>query len=201
MFDPEREKSVMSDDMPYPLLFLAKDARETRRLLVKGADPNFCTNMGRTALCFAHSPRQAEVLLRAGADINGNDLTSPLHHISDPETMLFLIDKGADVNKQDHFRQTPLFRVKSLACAEILVEHGAKKLLLTLMGAMFFRAGGWIVLILVALFCIADLIRGMPKKKQQTVSLRKRILIAVTVMIVTVLLAVLILVCHFSRGA
>ena len=75
------------------------------------------------------------------------------------------------------------------------------KLLLTLMGAMFFRAGGWIVLILVALFCIADLIRGMPKKKQQTVSPRKRILIAFTVMIVVVLLAVLILFCHFSRGA
>ena len=59
----------------------------------------------------------------------------------------------------------------------------------------------WIVLILVALFCIADLIRGMPKKKQQTVSPRKRILIAFTVMIVVVLLAVLILFCHFSRGA
>ena len=61
-----------SENNLYPPLFLAKDARETRKLLAEGADPNFCTNMGRTALCFAHSPRQAEVLIRAGADINGN---------------------------------------------------------------------------------------------------------------------------------
>lgn len=91
---PESEKNL------YPPLFLAKDARETRKLLAEGTDPNFCMNMGRTALCFAHSPRQAEVLIRAGADINGNDMTSPLHHISDPDTMLFLISKGANVNKQ-----------------------------------------------------------------------------------------------------
>ena len=109
----------------YPPLFLAKDARETRKLLAEGADPNFCTNMGRTALCFANSPRQAEVLIRAGADIDGNDLTSPLHHIADPETMRFLISKGADVNKLNHFRETPLFRVKNRACAEILIKHGA----------------------------------------------------------------------------
>ena len=110
-----------SENNLYPPLFLAKDARETRKLLAGGADPNYCTDMGRTALCFARSPRQAEVLIRAGADFNGNELTSPLHHISDPDTMLFLIDKGADVNKQDYFRETPLFRVKNLSCAEILV--------------------------------------------------------------------------------
>ncbi|MBE6373065.1 MAG: hypothetical protein E7055_13460 [Lentisphaerae bacterium] len=115
-----------SENNLYPPLFWAKDARETRKLLAGGADPNYCTDMGRTALCFARSPRQAEVLIRAGADFNGNELTSPLHHISDPDTMLFLIDKGADVNKQDYFRETPLFRVKNLSCAEILVEHGAK---------------------------------------------------------------------------
>ena len=115
-----------SENYLYPPLFLAKDARETRKLLMRGADPNFCTDMGRTALCFARSPRQAEVLLRAGADINGNDLTSPLHHISDPETMRFLISKGADVNKQNNFRETPLFRVKNRTCAEILVKHGAE---------------------------------------------------------------------------
>ena len=114
-----------SENSLYPPLFLAKDARETRKLLADGADPNFCTHMGRTALCFAHSPRQAEVLIRAGADIDGNDLTSPLHHISDPDTMLFLINKGADVNKLNHFRETPLFRVKNRACAEILIKHGA----------------------------------------------------------------------------
>ena len=123
-----------SENNLYPPLFLAKDARETRKLLTEGADPNFCTNMGRTALCFAHSPQQAEVLIRAGADINGNEMTSPLHHISDPDTMLFLIGKGADVNKQDHFRETPLFRVKNLACAEILVEHGAKTELFDIFG-------------------------------------------------------------------
>lgn len=124
----------VSENNLYPPLFLAKDARETRKLLAEGADPNFCTNMGRTALCFAHSPQQAEVLIRAGADINGNEMTSPLHHISDPDTMLFLIGKGADVNKQDHFRETPLFRVKNLACAEILVEHGAKTELFDIFG-------------------------------------------------------------------
>ena len=115
-----------TENNPYPALFLAKDARETRKLLAGGADPNFCTDLGRTALCFASSPRQAEVLIRAGADVNGNDMTSPLHHISDPDTMRYLIGKGADVNKLNHFRETPLFRVKNRECAEILVEHGAK---------------------------------------------------------------------------
>lgn len=113
------------EQCPYPPLFLAKNARETRKLLVDGANPNYCVNMGRTALCFAHSPQQAEVLLRAGANINGNNLTSPLHHISDPDTMLFLIKKGADVNKRNYFQETPLFRVKKRECAEILINHGA----------------------------------------------------------------------------
>ena len=114
-----------SEHHSYPALFLAESARETRKLLAEGADPNFCTHLGRTALCFARSPRQAEVLIRAGANIDGNDLTSPLHHISDADTMRFLIGKGADVNKRDCFRATPLFRAKNRACAEILVEHGA----------------------------------------------------------------------------
>ena len=75
------------------------------------------------------------------------------------------------------------------------------KLFLTLIGFSFLPMGGWVIVLLNALICISDLIRGMPKKKQQTVSPRKRILIAFTVMIVVVLLAVLILFCHFSRGA
>lgn len=117
-----------------PPLFAAKDARETRRLLARGADPNAVCGMGRTALCFAHSPRQAEVLLRAGADIDGTLLTSPLHHVSDPETLLFLIRRGADVHRRDHFRQTPLFRAKNRECAGILIEHGAKICVFDLFG-------------------------------------------------------------------
>ena len=30
------------EQCPYPPLFLAKNARETRKLLVEGANPNYC---------------------------------------------------------------------------------------------------------------------------------------------------------------
>lgn len=110
----------------YPPLFSEHNLKSMRQLLCGGANPNQEYHLGKTPLCFTESPEQAEVLLRAGADINGTRLTSPLHHIADPSTMEYLIQRGADVNRRDQYRRTPLFTVKNRECAELLIASGAQ---------------------------------------------------------------------------
>lgn len=110
----------------YPPLFSEHKPQTMRQLLCGGANPNQEYHLGKTPLCFAESPEQAEVLLRAGADINGTRLTSPLHHIADPATMEYLIQRGADINRRDQYRRTPLFTVKNRECAELLIAAGAQ---------------------------------------------------------------------------
>ena len=74
------------------------------------------------------------------------------------------------------------------------------KLLLTLLGFAFFSMGGWIIILLNALICISDLIRGMPKKRKPAVSPRKRLLIAFVALILVILAGALVLSFIYFRG-
>ena len=98
-------------------IFFAETADETAHYLHQGVDPDITTGLGKTPLCFARTPEQVLLLISAGADVNGNDLTTPLHHITDLEVMRTLISAGADVNKADKFNETPIFTAGSKARA------------------------------------------------------------------------------------
>ena len=74
------------------------------------------------------------------------------------------------------------------------------KLLLTLIGFSFLPMGGWIIVLLNALICISDLIRGMPKKQKPAVSPRKRLLIAFVALILVILAGALVLSFIYFRG-
>ena len=115
--------SVMNATHP---IFFAETADETAHFLHQGVDPDITTGLGKTPLCFARTPEQALLLISAGADVNGNDLTTPLHHVTDLEVMRTLISAGADVNKADKFNETPIFTAGSKARAQLLIEHGAR---------------------------------------------------------------------------
>lgn len=116
---------MMSANNTYPL-FYGEDPAEAELYLSRGGDPNQTFGLGKTPLCFVRSPEQAAVLLAAGAAVNGNDLTTPLHWVKDAPTVRTLIEAGADVNKKDKFNETPVFSVRNKAQAQVLVEAGAK---------------------------------------------------------------------------
>ncbi len=78
----------------------------------------------------------AEVLIRAGADINARDKHvigsySPLEYAAyynSPAVAEFLIEKGADVNEKNDLGQTPLVQavlMNSIDTAELLLKKGA----------------------------------------------------------------------------
>jgi len=108
------------------------DLSEVKNLLEKGADPSLGDRFGITPLHRASIKNRgdiAQILLEKGVktDIEDIDGKSPLHWAKGTETAEFLIKKGADVNKRDKRKQTPLITAAMDGSVEViktLVKHG-----------------------------------------------------------------------------
>ncbi|MBU1344981.1 MAG: ankyrin repeat domain-containing protein, partial [Proteobacteria bacterium] len=86
--------------------------------------------------------RFVELFLKKGAPVgvDENDYSeqTPLHQVYAPQIIMMLIKAGADVNKQDKYKNSPLHYAAEndeLAAAEILLESGADP---------FSKGGEWI---------------------------------------------------------
>lgn len=106
-------------------------------LMDHGADANVpCGRTGDTALhvAVATDPemRNAELLLRHGADINSRnaDEETPLHHTGEAHMIELLLNLGADITARDRWGTTKLLAVaKHGRCAEtmkLLINRGAE---------------------------------------------------------------------------
>ena len=86
------------------------DTQQVRDLISKGAKVNFRTEFGDTPLHLAEKKEIAEILIRAGADINARNNEfgmTPLFNTGVDISKL-LIDRGADVNAKAKKGMTPL---------------------------------------------------------------------------------------------
>jgi hypothetical protein len=70
----------------------------------------------------------ADLLIRRGADINGDMSDAPIHLASSKEMISFLLARGADINEQGIDGYTPLHNASlngAVELASILIEKGA----------------------------------------------------------------------------
>ena len=88
------------------------DIEAVRQHLAAGTDPNLKSPVVNPPLLFAASYEIMTLLVENGADVNdiGWGMTA-LHRFTDPERVIYLVDKVADVNAIDKFGDTPLHKV------------------------------------------------------------------------------------------
>ena len=80
------------------------DIEAVRQHLAAGTDPNLRSPVVNSPLLFAASYEIMTLLVENGADVNdiGWGMTA-LHRLTDPESVMYLVDKVADVNAIDKF--------------------------------------------------------------------------------------------------
>ena len=108
------------------------DIEAVRQHLAAGTDPNLRSPVINSPLLFAASYEIMTLLVENGADVNdiGWGMTA-LHRLTDPESVMYLVDKVADVNAIDKFGDTPLHKMvegylwKQKESVEILIAAGA----------------------------------------------------------------------------
>ena len=108
------------------------DIEAVRQHLAAGTDPNLKSPVVNTPLMFAGYEIMI-LLVENGADVNdiGWGMTA-LHRLTDPESVMYLVDKVADVNAIDKFGDTPLhkavegFVYRRKKSVEILIAAGAE---------------------------------------------------------------------------
>ena len=85
------------------------DIEAVRQHLAAGTDPNLKYPVVNPPLLFAASYEIMTLLVENGADVNdiGWGMTA-LHRLTDPESVMYLVDKVADVNAIDKLGDTPL---------------------------------------------------------------------------------------------
>lgn len=116
-------------------LLESPNAKITARLIRVGADVNYRTKYGDTALIRAN-PEQTKLLVEAaGVEAreyvnNHNDLgRTALMNAETAEQTKFLIDFGADVNATDMYENTALNYAKTIEQKKLLLDAGAKELI------------------------------------------------------------------------
>jgi len=120
----------------------AGDVEAVRAHVILGANPDDYDEHGCVPLHYAADQKHAmcgRTLLRAGADINATHIGlnircgwTPLHFAAysgarDVVTLLLLL--GADVNRMDNCRRTPLYYAQNRsreACSRILMKFGGR---------------------------------------------------------------------------
>jgi ankyrin repeat protein len=119
----------------------AKDATKVEELILT-QDVNAQDDAGWTPLviaCSVGSLQIVKLLSRADPNLCTDTKVSPLHYAiskNQPEIASLLIQRNADVNAQDSYGQTPLFRAASLGhCLKLLIDNGAKVFILTKVNA------------------------------------------------------------------
>lgn len=105
------------------------DVPEIARLLLDhGADVNWRDKQQNTPLHVARSAGIVSLLLERGAEVNANNAQhcTPLNMVrQDAETVLLLLDHGADVRTIDKEGNTPLHKVHDAEVTTILIDRGA----------------------------------------------------------------------------
>ena len=109
------------------------DIEAVRQHLAAGTDPNLKSPVVNPPLLFAASYEIMTLLVENGADVNdiGWGMTA-LHRLTDPESVMYLVDKVADVNAIDKLGDTPLHKVvegfvyRRKKSVEILIAAGAE---------------------------------------------------------------------------
>ncbi len=101
------------------------DDRSVRKFLELGADPNSIDNEGRAPLHYAIQGRSVDVvseLLNAGAqidvaDANGNTPLSDAVFYAEgkKETIVYLLERGADPDRENNYGVSPRALSKSIA--------------------------------------------------------------------------------------
>lgn len=115
-------------------LHLASTAKDTKRLLTQGFDPNVKNNNGMTPLHMAKSATQASLLVNAGASVNERTAHKVGHFESGCTPIFFaknkahakvLLDAGAMLTENDNQGQNVLhYFVKSKAMLDFFLNLG-----------------------------------------------------------------------------
>ena len=108
-----------SNDYTFPLVVAAENGHDevVRAMIELGVDANAANSFGETALHAARGETMANMLIRAGADIEARDYQgkTPLNTMcaegESIETIRALLDHGASINTQDDSGETPLHSV------------------------------------------------------------------------------------------
>ncbi len=116
------------------------DLKVVEYLLVNGADVNYFSHKLERSLCYTqtilcqvlHSNcfnkyDIAKMLLNAGCDVDGIEDCIPLHFCQTQEDMKLLLDRGANINKENSYGETPLIMVISQNSSYRLVNMLLKR--------------------------------------------------------------------------